>query len=123
MWKSTLMEAAERGCCGFIDITDVDDVMSDVSSNKPDITLANKPLWGSKGSYSFQPYAYPRDSLSDWERVICKATLECYQKHFNLKVGVYVQGRFAAYLKQFTLLLSYSIYSQQFYFVLRQSFL
>lgn len=117
------MEAAERGCCGFIDTTDVDDVMSDVSSNKPDITLANKPLWGSKGSYSFQPYAYPRDSLSDWERVICKATLECYQKHFNLKVGVYVQGRFAAYLKQFTLLLSYSIYSQQFYFVLRQSFL
>ncbi|KAL7520658.1 hypothetical protein ACHAWX_005372 [Stephanocyclus meneghinianus] len=91
MWKSTLMEAAERGCCGFIDTTDVDDVMSDVSSNKPGTTLVNKPLWGSKGSYSFQPYAYPRDSLSDWERVICKATLECYQKHFNLKVGVYVQ--------------------------------
>ena len=94
MWKSTLMEAAERGCCGFIDTADIDDgdVMSDISSNKPDIASANKPLWGSKGSYSFQPYAYPRASLSDWERVICKATLECYQRHFNLKVGVYVQG-------------------------------
>ena len=93
MWKpSTIMEAAERGCCGCIETPGMDDevdVLSDISINKPD-----KPKRSSStGMYSFQPYAYPRASLSDWERVMCKSTLECYQKHFNLKVGVYVQGK------------------------------
>jgi hypothetical protein len=88
------MEAAERNCCGCIETTDLDndfDVMSDISMNKPD--PPTKQRSDGKGSYSFQPYAYPRASLSDWERVMCKSTLECYARHFNLKVGVYVQGR------------------------------
>lgn len=96
MWKpSTIMEAAERGCCGCIETADVEtadddmDVLSDISLNKP--YKPTKRL--NTGKYSFQPYAYPRNSLSDWERVMCKSTLECYQKHFNLKVGVYVQGK------------------------------
>ncbi|KAL3764547.1 hypothetical protein ACHAWO_007918 [Cyclotella atomus] len=92
MWKpSTIMEAAERGCCGCIETPDMDDdvdVLSDISINKPDKPTKSR---SSSGKYSFQPYAYPRASLSDWERVMCKSTLECYQKHFNLKVGVYVQ--------------------------------
>jgi hypothetical protein len=45
-----------------------------------------------KGDYSFQPYAYPRSALSDWERVQCKSTIEDYRRHFDLKIGVYVQG-------------------------------
>ena len=93
MWKpSTIMEAAERGCCGCIETPGMDEdveVLSDISINKPDKTKRSS----STGMYSFQPYAYPRASLSDWERVMCKSTLECYQKHFNLKVGVYVQGK------------------------------
>jgi hypothetical protein len=86
------MEAAERGCCGCRDtpVIDVDlDALSDVSLNKPDKPTRSRSI---SGRYSFQPFAYPRASLSDWERVMCKSTLECYQKHFNLKVGVYVQG-------------------------------
>jgi hypothetical protein len=97
MWKpSTIMEAAERGCCGCIETPDMDDdvdVLSDISLNKPDKPTKSR---SSSGKYSFQPYAYPRTSLSDWERVMCKSTLECYQKHFNLKVGVYVQGTLAS---------------------------
>jgi len=94
MWKpSSIMEAAEQGCCGYIETHNVDDevdVVSDISLNKSD--RFNKGRSSGSGKYSFQPYAYPRASLSDWERVMCKSTLECYQKHFNLKIGVYVQG-------------------------------
>jgi hypothetical protein len=85
MWKrSSIMEAAERGCCG---------------PNEPDpnatFTIANHrspKAAGGGGAYSFQPYAYPRSALSDWERVMCKSTIEDYRRHFNLKIGVYVQG-------------------------------
>ncbi|KAL3773724.1 hypothetical protein ACHAW5_009833 [Stephanodiscus triporus] len=84
MWKrSSIMEAAERGCCG-------------PSGTDPNatFTIANHRsprAAGGGGAYSFQPYAYPRSALSDWERVMCKSTIEDYRRHFNLKIGVYVQ--------------------------------
>jgi hypothetical protein len=80
MWKrSSIIEAA--GCCGGsnVDINTTNHHADDHKSPK-DV-----------GAYSFQPYAYPRSSLSDWERVMCKSTLEDYRRHFNLKIGVYVQ--------------------------------
>ena len=90
MWKpSSLMEAAERGCCGCIDTTGTDDG-GDGAEGYSDVLLNRSQKFGG-GNYSFQPYAYPRSSLSDWERVMCKSTIEDYQRHFNLKIGVYVQ--------------------------------
>eukprot|EP00581_Thalassiosira_minuscula_P008657 CAMPEP_0183709826 /NCGR_PEP_ID=MMETSP0737-20130205/5790_1 /TAXON_ID=385413 /ORGANISM="Thalassiosira miniscula, Strain CCMP1093" /LENGTH=1240 /DNA_ID=CAMNT_0025938027 /DNA_START=285 /DNA_END=4007 /DNA_ORIENTATION=- len=87
MWKrSTIMEAAERGCCGAIDTSDFDDGHDGVSRS-PKVGSVH----GGRGNYSFQPYAYPRSALSDWEREMCKATIEDYRRHFNLKIGVYVQ--------------------------------
>ena len=91
MWKrSTIMEAAERGCCG------------PNKTRYPNSTFAipfdhrSPKSAGGGGAYSFQPYAYPRSALSDWERVMCKSTLEDYRRHFNLKIGVYVQGVYRA---------------------------
>jgi hypothetical protein len=76
MWKrSSIMEAAERGCCGAI-------------QNDNGSTAVKSPTSAGIGSnYSFQPYAFPRSALSDWERVMCKATIEDYRRHFNLKIG------------------------------------
>lgn len=89
MWKrSRIMEAAERGCCGVIDTSDYDAHPNDGVSKSPRAGAGG----GGSGNYSFQPYAYPRSALSDWERVMCKATVEDYRRHFNLKIGVYVQG-------------------------------
>lgn len=81
MWKrATIAEVAQNGCCGTSDMTvDEDDEDSPVSRKV------------SKTKYCFQPYAYPRSSLSDWEKERCKATIEDYKCHFNLKIGVYVQ--------------------------------
>ncbi|KAL7471786.1 hypothetical protein ACHAXS_012099 [Conticribra weissflogii] len=85
MWKRpTIMESAERGCCGVIE-TDIDDNVE----RRTDLPHAKSP--SAPGNYSFQPYAFPRSALSDWERVMCKSTIEDYQRHFNLKIGVYVQ--------------------------------
>ena len=87
------IKGVSLGCIETTDVETADDdmdVLSDVSLNKP---YKSTNRLNSSGEYSFQPYAYPRNSLSDWERVMCKSTLECYQKHFNLKVGVYVQGK------------------------------
>jgi len=85
MWKRpTIMESAERGCCGVIE-TDIDDHVD----KQTDLPHAKSPR--ATGNYSFQPYAFPRSALSDWERVMCKSTIEDYQRHFNLKIGVYVQ--------------------------------
>ena len=96
MWKrSSIMEAAERGCCGTIEANDDD--------NNDGITVNNAAAGGAgegvtttarsprSDNYSFQPYAYPRSALSDWEKDKVKATVEDYRRHFNLKVGVYVQ--------------------------------
>ena len=45
------------------------------------------------GAYSFQPFAYPREKLELLDDVVeeCKATLEDYQRHLELNVGLYVQ--------------------------------
>jgi len=87
MWKrSSIMEAAERGCCGTIE-TDDDVIAAGVGGDG----MIRTPRVGGGGNYSFQPYAYPRKALSDWERVKCKATIEDYRRHFNLNIGVYVQ--------------------------------
>ena len=88
MWKrSRLMEAAERGCCGAIDTAD-----DAIAVGETGVTggRLSSPKVG--GNYSFQPYAYPRAALSDWERSMCKSTIEDYRRHFNLNIGVYVQG-------------------------------
>ena len=85
------MEAAERGCCGAIDISDYD-VDSDGVTKSPRAGSGGGGGGGMGGKYFFQPYAYLRLALSGWERVMCKSTIENYQRHFNLKVGVYVQG-------------------------------
>jgi len=102
MWKrSSIMEAAERGCCGAIE-TDVDDYAAHVGGGAGGIGAEGvsprsfKASGGGAGAngagnYSFQPYAYPRSALSDWERTKCKSTIEDYRRHFNLKIGVYVQ--------------------------------
>ena len=84
--RSSIIEAAKCGCCRVLE-TDVDEIegCSDAKS------MGKPPKGGC--NYSFQPYAYPRSALSDWERVMCKATIEDYQRHFNLKIGVYVQGK------------------------------
>lgn len=80
MWKrSSIIEAA--GCCGG----------SNANINTTNVTTEDHKSPMDAGAYSFQPYAYPRSALSDWERVMCKSTLEDYQRHFNLKIGVYVQ--------------------------------
>jgi len=85
MWKrSSIMEAAERGCCGTVETGQVNDITATVDG------MARSPRSG--GNYSFQPYAFPRSALSDWERAKVKATIEDYRRHFNLKIGVYVQG-------------------------------
>lgn len=87
MWKRTsIMEAAERGCCGAL--------QSDHGS-----TAVKSPMSATRfgGNYSFQPYAFPRSSLSDWERIMCKSTIEDYRRHFNLRIGVYVQGERKSY--------------------------
>jgi hypothetical protein len=84
MWKRTsIMEAAERGCCGAIQ----SDQHGSTSSIKSPTAAG-----GAGSKYSFQPYAFPRSALSDWERVMCKSTIEDYRRHFNLRIGVYVQG-------------------------------
>lgn len=85
MWKrSSIMEAAERGCCGTVDTGQENDITATGDGS------ARSPRSG--GNYSFQPYAFPRSALSDWERAKVKATIEDYRRHFNLKIGVYVQG-------------------------------
>ena len=85
MWKrSSIMEAAERGCCGTVDTGQE----NDITATGDGITRSPR----SGGNYSFQPYAFPRSALSDWERAKVKATIEDYRHHFNLKSGVYVQG-------------------------------
>ena len=85
MWKRTsIMEAAERGCCGAI--------QSDQHGSTSSIKSPTSAAGGAGSKYSFQPYAFPRSALSDWERVMCKSTIEDYRRHFNLRIGVYVQG-------------------------------
>lgn len=80
MWKrSSIIEAA--GCCGG----------SNANINSTNVATEDHKSPKDASAYSFQPYAYPRSALSDWERVMCKSTLEDYQRHFNLKIGVYVQ--------------------------------
>ena len=81
MWKrSSIIEAA--GCCGG----------SNANINSTNVAIEDhKSPKDAGAAYSFQPYAYPRSALSDWERVMCKSTLEDYRRHFNLKIGVYVQ--------------------------------
>jgi len=80
MWKrSSIIEAA--GCCGG----------SNANINSTNVATEDHKSPKDAGAYSFQPYAYPRSALSDWERVMCKSTLEDYRRHFNLKIGVYVQ--------------------------------
>mmetsp|Transcript_35394 Transcript_35394/g.72324 ORF Transcript_35394/g.72324 Transcript_35394/m.72324 type:complete len:619 (-) Transcript_35394:770-2626(-) len=99
MWKrSSIMEAAEcGGCCGQIkdvddesDITHSNNSYGRTSSTATAATTSARTL-NANGDYSFQPYAYPRSALSDWERVQCKSTIEDYRRHFDLKIGVYVQ--------------------------------
>ena len=84
MWKrASIAEVAQNGCCGTSDMT--------VDEDDEDSPISRKV---SKNKYCFQPYAYPRSFLSDWEKERCKATIEDYKCHFNLKIGVYVQGRY-----------------------------
>jgi hypothetical protein len=103
MWKrSSIMEAAEcEGCCGAFKLNrdNDDDDDNDIkpraydrsSSTATAATMSSRTL-NANGKYSFQPYAYPRSALSDWERVMCKSTIEDYRRYFHLKIGVYVQG-------------------------------
>jgi hypothetical protein len=102
MWKrSSIMEAAEcNACCGVGQMNDLDDNENDFQANEYDrrsstateATTTSARALNASGKYSFQPYAYPRSALSDWERVMCKSTIEDYRRHFDLKIGVYVQG-------------------------------
>lgn len=103
MWKrSRIMQVAERGCCGAIENASlgghyandgvVDEEAGYGDRGRPSTPRASISGGGGTGNYSFQPYAFPRASLSDWERTQCKATIEDYRRHFNLKIGVYVQG-------------------------------
>ena len=102
MWKrSSIMEAAEcNACCGIGQMNDLDDDENDFQANAYDRTSSTATIatttsaraLNASGKYSFQPYAYPRSALSDWERVMCKSTIEDYRRHFDLKIGVYVQG-------------------------------
>ncbi len=104
MWKrSSIMEAAEcGGCCAQVNVDDDSDILPNngyerTSSTATTGTTSARTL-NAKGGYSFQPYAYPRSALSDWERVQCKSTIEDYRRHFDLKIGVYVQGETISYL-------------------------
>ena len=104
MWKrSSIMEAAEcGGCCGQINIEDENDIHPNnaygrTASSATAGTTSARTL-NANGDYSFQPYAYPRSALSDWERVQCKSTIEDYRRHFDLKIGVYVQGETIAFV-------------------------
>lgn len=96
MWKrSSIMEAAERGCCGTTEGVGDDDITAVAAGDG----VTRSPKVSSSGNYSFQPYAYPRSALSDWERTKVKATIEDYRRHFNLKIGVYVQGESIEYVE------------------------
>ncbi len=103
MWKrSSIMEAAEcGGCCVQVNVDDESDIHTNNGYERT-ATTATTATTGArtlnaKGGYSFQPYAYPRSALSDWERVQCKSTIEDYRRHFDLKIGVYVQGETISY--------------------------
>ena len=110
MWKrSGIMEAAEcGGCCGKMnDVVDDNAIHVNAyertSSTATAATTSERTL-NANGDYSFQPYAYPRSALSDWERIQCKSTIEDYRRHFDLKIGVYVQGETISFyiLRAFT---------------------
>jgi len=83
--KPSLWEATNYALCtgGEIDTTD----MAYVSQKRVD----NLDLLGSC-DINFQPYAYSRKELRQRKDLgACKATLEDYQKHFDLHIGIYVQ--------------------------------
>lgn len=104
IWKRpSILETAGEGCCGTSAVNFDDKCAtttvpsaSSSSSGMDNSNHRREPssdirVESSVCSYSFQPYAYPRNMLPDAERARCRATIEDYQRHFNLKIGVYVQ--------------------------------
>jgi len=88
IWKRpTLCEATGLGLC--VDSTSLNNVESE---KNPRLDPWNQN--GLKmGAYSFQPFAYPREKLELLDDIVeeCKATLEDYQRHLELNIGLYVQ--------------------------------
>ena len=89
IWKRpTLCEATGLGIC--VDSTSLNNVESQGNNVRLDPWNQN----GLKmGAYSFQPFAYPREKLELLDDIVeeCKATLEDYQRHLELNIGLYVQ--------------------------------
>ena len=88
IWKRpTLCEATGLGLC--VDSTSLNNVES-----QGNVRLDPWNQNGLKmGAYSFQPFAYPREKLEFLDDIVeeCKATLEDYQRHLELNIGLYVQ--------------------------------
>eukprot|EP00563_Minutocellus_polymorphus_P006977 CAMPEP_0181033366 /NCGR_PEP_ID=MMETSP1070-20121207/7219_1 /TAXON_ID=265543 /ORGANISM="Minutocellus polymorphus, Strain NH13" /LENGTH=1006 /DNA_ID=CAMNT_0023110789 /DNA_START=150 /DNA_END=3170 /DNA_ORIENTATION=- len=94
IWKRpTLCEATGLGLCAdstSLNRIESQDMASSGHHNRIDPWNQN----GLKmGAYSFQPFAYPREKLELLDDVVeeCKATLEDYQRHLELNIGLYVQ--------------------------------
>eukprot|EP00567_Pseudictyota_dubia_P001408 CAMPEP_0197465510 /NCGR_PEP_ID=MMETSP1175-20131217/64577_1 /TAXON_ID=1003142 /ORGANISM="Triceratium dubium, Strain CCMP147" /LENGTH=1372 /DNA_ID=CAMNT_0043001527 /DNA_START=615 /DNA_END=4733 /DNA_ORIENTATION=+ len=92
LWKRpTFYEASGMGCCAA-DPTTIN--MSACGFNKTnDITCEEENDGLRFNGYVFQPYAYPREKIKDSDGLLpdCKATLQDYKKHLDLKIGLYVQ--------------------------------
>ena len=92
IWKRpTLCEATGLGICA-----DSNNVLDFVEACEEGEGSRPGP-WNKQGlavdGYVFQPYAYPRETLELLSGVVdgCQATLQDYQKHLNLNIGLYVQ--------------------------------
>ena len=94
IWKRpTLCEATGLGLCtNSTSLTRIESL--DMASNEHHDHIDPWNQNGLKmGAYSFQPFAYPREKLELLDDVVeeCKATLEDYQRHLELNIGLYVQ--------------------------------
>mmetsp|Transcript_15330 Transcript_15330/g.33339 ORF Transcript_15330/g.33339 Transcript_15330/m.33339 type:complete len:1023 (-) Transcript_15330:1622-4690(-) len=96
IWKRpTLCEATGFGMCTSADANVLNETRNTCTpDNEP---KDNFDPWNQNGlvlgGYSFQPYAYPREKLELLDGVVeeCRATLEDYQRHLELNIGLYVQ--------------------------------
>lgn len=96
LWrKPSILEATTTGCCHSRLAS------SDASYQDNDLTLPehdgnNVPGFKTKkapsSEYNFQPYAYPHSELGTLSDARPHAsTLQDYQRHFDLNIGLYVQ--------------------------------
>jgi len=81
LWKKpSVCEATGMNCCQEMDLTIT------LSHSFPDEQNNHK-----RGGIKFEPYAFLKEEIQRTGFTECKATLADYQKHFDLKIGLYAQ--------------------------------